>query len=233
MLYDNFYMEEISNKKAELKRFSISFLLMIIAQSFIVLSTVAFASAFKFLPRWMEFFAIFVILGYIVFFFATFVVRNVNKYFRYSLYLIVTIGICLLIFYICESSTNPIFLSWSKAFEWIDDILMFAFYLYFVYSVYDFCKKYEYRVGIKHAKAAIVTFVVLYTLNTSATFLSSADFIKHNIVANRVFLYGGWTINITMYVYILVVFIRLAIRLKHRIKEENRKEAEKDEKVPQ
>lgn len=226
-------MEEITNKKAELKRFSISFLLMIIGQSFTVLSTVGFVSAFKFLPRWMEYFTVFIILGYIVFFFAALIVRNVNKYFRYSLYLIVTVGICLLIYYICLSSTNPIFLSWAKALEWIDDILIFVFYLYFVYSVYVFCKKYEYRVGIKHAKAAIVTFVVLYTLNTFATFLSSADFIKHNIVANRVFLYGGWVVNIAMYVYILVVFIRLALRLKHRISEENRKEAEKDEKVPQ
>ena len=226
-------MEETNIKQFELKRFTITFLLMVIGQSFLVLSTVSFASAFKFLPRWMETFVIFTLFAFFIFLIAAFLARNINKYFRYSFYLMVTILICMLIYYICETSTNPIFLSWSKALEWVDDILIFVFYLYFFYSVYVFCKKYEYNVGIKHAKTALVAFIVLYSISTIATFLSSVDGIKHNIIANRIFLYGGWVLNITIYVYTLVVLIIFAVKAKKRIKLENKKEAEKDEKVPQ
>lgn len=211
-------MENIQNT-FDKKKYSIAMILFLVGQIFLVVSTISNGSSIKVLPRWLEAFSGFVILGIAVIIVSLITLLKIKKYFIYSLIAVIFSFIANGFSTICLTSNDPLYYALSKGFELSSDILLLIFYVYFFQGNYLIYKDLGYVDESKKMKKYCIIFLIIHIASIAIQYIAKIPAISHNLIANRVFLYGSWVVEFAVYVFSLVIVIGLVINAKKINKE--------------
>ena len=199
------------DSEKEIKRFRTSFLLFLIGQIFWTISAFSFGATFKFLPHWLSIFNAFTLIGHPIVVIALIRLRKINKDFILAL---ITMGLYLVtafIFSVCETSNDPLYLAIGKGMDWSKRILMCLMYIYTFIGCYHFFTKHNLETGAKKAKRAYIAFFIIYAFYFFFEIFSRFKFIMYNTVANRIFTYSSWFMELSVYVYAVLIMFVLVI----------------------
>ena len=220
-------VETLKEEKLPFKKIYAAYIIFLIAQLCLTVSVGAFGSRFKFLPRWLENFALFALLGYVLCFISTLMLKKYSKQFYYSFITAIILGVTSIVDDICMNSTDGLYLAWGKGLVWSIDFIEAVFFGYFFQGTYLLFSEYGHKQGAKKTKGYVISFAVLFSVKIIVTLFSKFPFIINNIVTNRVFVYSSWILDFVFYIYILVITIICFVYI-HKI---NKKEGDSNEEV--
>lgn len=189
------------------KKFRTGFILFMVSQIIVTLSTLSMGSEFKALPSWLGLFIVFEFFALITFFFAMLKLYKFNKNFTYAF---ITYGIyfTMTVFAdVSSQSTNDFYLAWSRAMDLICRILLCLFYIYSFLGFHHYFKEIGLEKGAKKMRVGYLSFAGMFLIERVFTFLSSLKAIKLNLVAYTIFKYGAWALNFAIEIYVLVMLI--------------------------
>lgn len=203
-------MDEIENKQY-FKKLKAANILFLIGQVCIIASIFSTASKFKFFPRWIENFVVFAILGFILFFIASLLVRKHNKSFVYAL---ITDGLMVsmsLVGAICETSNDGLYRAWATGLNWSLDILLLIFYYYYFQAAHLVFEEHSDIEKHSKTKIACLVFCSFSVTNLILKLVGKMSFISRNIIANRIFSYGTWILDFVICFFALIIAINILI----------------------
>jgi len=208
------------------KKFRTGFILFMISQIMVTLSTLSMGSEFKALPSWLGLFIVFEFFAFITFFFAMLKLYKFNKNFTYAF---ITYGIyfTMTVFAdVSSTSTSDFYLAWSRAMDLICRILLCVFYIYSFLGFYHYFKEIGLEKGAKKMRVGYLSFAGMFLIERVFTFLSTLQAIKLNLVAYTIFKYGAWALNFAIEIYILVTLILVFVMYEKYRKEGGKKNEE-------
>ena len=208
------------------KKFRTGFILFMVSQIMVTLSTLSMGSEFKALPSWLGLFIVFEFFALITFFFAMLKLYKFNKNFTYAF---ITYGIyfTMTVFAdVSSQSTNDFYLAWSRAMDLICRILLCVFYIYSFLGFHHYFTEIGLEKGAKKMRVGYLSFAGMFLIERVFTFLSSLKAIKLNLVAYTIFKYGAWALNFAIEIYILVMLILVFVMYEKYRKEGGKKNEE-------
>ena len=208
------------------KKFRTGFILFMVSQIMVTLSTLSMGSEFKALPSWLGLFIVFEFFALITFFFAMLKLYKFNKNFTYAF---ITYGIyfTMTVFAdVSSQSTNDFYLAWSRAMDLICRILLCVFYIYSFLGFHHYFTEIGLEKGAKKMRVGYLSFAGMFLIERVFTFLSSLKAIKLNLVAYTIFKYGAWALNFAIEIYILVMLILVFVMYEKHRKEGGKKNEE-------
>ena len=211
---------EMLNQKDELKRTKQAFILFMIGEICLLLAILSLGANFKFLPRWLESFAGFIILAFALSFIALCLIRKIHVSFTYS---VITIGVafCLIIVEtICSTSNDSLYLNWAKGLSWTNDMLICLYHVYFLQGCLFIFRKYENPKMEKDVKRVAIIYLIIFVIYILFNIGTKIPAILTNTVSNRVFVYGTLLFNFASIVFIIVNTVRIGIKVSIIRKEE-------------
>ena len=203
--------------RKELYLFKKSFILFTIGVSFLVLSTLNYATSINGVPRFFRMFSFFAFVSCFFYFISFFMIRKLHNSFT-NAYITVAIYLVVLLFgMVCETSNRPYFVELSRGLVWSANLLEIFYYILFFYGCSKLFEKHEFRKGRINAKLSYVIFASLSVLEALFTYLSKTRFVMRDIFFNRFFLYGSWGIQFLLYTFIFVISIMAAKYIQRKI----------------
>ena len=201
------------------KRITNSIIIFMVALIFAALANFSFGSSFKFLPRWLEAFVVFIVAAYILFFIAMLRLWRFNKSFKYAF---ITLGISMVVLFlsaVCETSNDGTYLVLAKAFSMSQELLTIVFYCYFFFGCREIFIESNKEKDAKKTLFYIIALIGLEVLSFLIARFAKFPFIAHNIVANRIFAYTPWVLQFVISFYAMAIAIVITIRV-HKIRKE-------------
>ena len=220
-----------NNNKKELALFRAGFINFFIAEIFLIVSTLSRATIISGVPRIFALLSTFTFVAYVLFTVSSFLLRNLNDYFRKSLYAIAIFDVVTFVYNICQTSTDGFFLSIGRGLYWSGSFIMCIYYVHFFFGMSEFFKKYNFNKAHKRSSLAVVIFVIFFIGETVFEYLSTTKLVLTNAFANRFFLYGSWGFEFLLYTSIFVVTILAMNYVNKHIPHEKKGKKKKDEKV--
>jgi hypothetical protein len=208
------------------KKFRTGFILFMVSQIMVTLSTLSMGSEFKALPSWLGLFIVFEFFAFITFFFAMLKLYKFNKNFTYAF---ITYGIyfTMTVFAdVSSTSTSDFYLAWSRSMDLICRILLCIFYIYSFIGFHHYFKEIGLEKGAKRMRIGYLSFAGMFLIERVFTFLSTLKAIKLNLVAYTIFKYGAWALNFAIEIYILVMLILVFVMYEKYRKEGGKKNEE-------
>ena len=213
--------EAILNDVNELKNTKKAFIIYMIGEICQIIGMLSMGANYKFLPRWLETFAFFSLIGYFLILVALCLIRKLHKTFTYSLITVGILSTLMLFAEVCSTSNEYIYIAWGKGLTWTNDVLLCIVHIYFFQGCIFLFRKYKDEKMEKDVKwVAIIYFIIfaVFMVFKIGTYIPS---ILKNTVANRVFVYGSILFELVSYVYVMVNVVRIAIRINLIRKEED------------
>lgn len=224
------------DEKSELKLFQKAVLIFLVGQILLMISVFNLTTAINGIPTWFKYLQYLSYATYLMYFITLFLIRWLNKSFRYSFYSLVIFAVVHFTEVICKTSTNQIFMSLGKGLSWSSDVLLCFVYLFFFNGCFMIFNKYQFMTGKKNARIAYITFLTLFILANLAEYLTGTRAVMGNSLARRITLYSYWGLLFSMHVFNLVMVSRASWYINKKMKqreEVNNHEQRKDEELPQ
>ena len=209
----------MEDKKKELKLFQIAFLIFMIGQIVLIISTLNFATSINGVPRFFRYFKYLKYLTYLSYFGALFIIRPLNQSFRYCFYSIIIFAVTHFIQLLCETSTNQFYVALGKGLDWSVDILLCIFYLLFFHGCFLFFDAHNLKTGKKNAYFVLITFLVLFISSKVFAYLAGTRTIMKLAFFNRFFLYGSWGFEFLIYTFTSIMVFRAMRYIHIKVKE--------------
>ena len=223
--------EQIKEPKSELKSFRAAFIIFLIGQIFLIVSTLTYAANINGVPRFFRFFDLFVVVTNVLDWVALFLLRKVNKSFRYSFYSVSIFLVLLIVYSIAMSSSESMYVAIGRGLSWSKDIVQAVFYIYFFHGCYLFFEKQGFNTGKKVAYISIFIFLGLFITSCVLTYLITVRPVQRNFVLYRIFLYSGWGFKFLIYAFTFVIVLRAGTYLQSKYKAKKKKEKDGEGKV--
>ena len=218
-------MEKITTPKDNQKKFQFTFVLFFIGQALLLLGFFSFGAQFKFLPSWLSLFAFFIFFGYIALFISLIRVYKVNQNFMYAAITMVITFVLSIMGDIASKSTEDFYIYLSKGFNWSGSITLCIFYVYFFLGCYDYFASRNLSEAQKHSKTGFIVFPILFVAQSLLQAGPDFAFIKFNLIANRICVYGSWIMYFVISCFVVALLLNIVIYM-HKL---NKKEGEKNE----
>lgn len=216
----------VDDSKKELKVFKKSFILFLVGQILLIISTLSRATVINGVPRWLSIFELFLYIAYIIYFFALFYIRNLNISFKRSFISLLALFVVFMFYEVSRTSESQFYVSSSRGLGWSIDIVKCIFYLYFFHGCSVLFDKYGFHAGKKKTIIFLSAFMLLFIAGETFNYLSSVSGILKNRFFNRFFLYGSWGLVFLTYVSVFVMTIIIAHYLNKKFKERKEREHE-------
>ena len=221
---------EIDEAKKELRSFRAAFIIFLIGQIFLIVSTLTYASNINGVPRFFAVFDLFVVVTNVLDWVALFLLKKVNRSFRYSFYSVSIFLVLLFVYMVAMSSSDSIYVAIGRGLYWSRDIVQCIFYLYFFHGCYLFFEKQKFNTGKKVAFVSIFIFLGLFIASCVLTYLITVRPVQKNFVLYRILLYSGWGAKFLIYAFTFVIVLRAGIYINRKINPKTKKKKEKHEK---
>ena len=222
--------KNVSEEKRSLRLFHVCTIIFLVAEVLLIVSTLNLATIINGIPRWFEYFKFVAYIGYLVFVFATFFLRRLNKSFFYSFLSMVIYILLTFVSRICSTSSNSLYVMLGKGLSWSAGAVFCIFFLYYFHGSAMVFKSFGYEQGRKVFLTFLISFVVLFLLSKGFEYFSTASFIRVT-TSQRFFLYGSWISIFLLYALSFVAVLMGTRYLNKKVKEENIYEG-KDETNP-
>ena len=223
-------IKEKESTKDELRVFQKCFLLFLIAQVLLTISTLGYATTINGVPRFLSLFKILSDVSNVIFIIALFKLKRINISFRHSFYSIITYLITIFVYGAFISSTNQFYVALGYGIKWTNDILSCMFYLYFFHGCYIFFNKNGLKTGRKRALITFFVFLTLFILKIIFVYITSVKLVLTNTILNRFFVYGSWALTASIYIFIFVMVLQAAIYVNKKLKPKTDMNSKKGEK---
>lgn len=226
---DSFSLDE----QKELKKFHTSFTLFLIAEIFLVVSSIANATNINGVPQVLSLLLILANVANFLFLIALIFIYKLNKSFTYSLIALIIFLVLAYIVTLCASSINPSDNAFGKGFSWSASISQVIFFIYYFHGCKILFEKFNLSRGPKQFRIFIIVFATLFLLEETFEYFSTAKFILSNHFANRFFLYGYWALSFftNLFVLIAVLLTKRYIDKQIIFKEKKRKDKKVNEQI--
>lgn len=224
--------EIVVTEKLDFKKTKASFIIYMAGQIFMILGIFSIGSQYKFFPRWIENFAFFSMLAYILIIIGLTRIRKLHISFSRSL---ITMGIlitCSFVSHICSTSSDYTYLTFGKSLEWSCDLLFCISTIYFFIGCLHIFRELKNEKMIKQVKRVSISYFAMFVIFILFKLGSTMPFILNNIVANRIFIYGRLLSELINYLFVAICVVFIAIKVNLIRKEEELKNEEQQE-IPQ
>ena len=226
---------KVDKTKKEQRTFHVAFIIFLIGQIFLIVSTLSYAANINGVPRIFAMFDIFIVVTNVLHWIALFILKKVNNSFKLSFYSVSIFLVLLMVHTIAMSSSESLYVAIGRGLYWSRDIVQCIFYLYFFHGCILFFEKHNLTGGKKVAIVSLFVLLALFIASSVLTYLITVRSIQRNFVLYRVMLYSGWGTKFLIYAYTFVVVIVLGQYLKKMLgplkKKRNKDEKRKAESV--
>lgn len=213
----------VDEKQKELKTFKKCFIVFLVGQILLIISTLSHSTIINGVPRWFSIFELLMYITYILYLFAVFPMRKYNQSFNRAFISLLALYIVDVFYEVCRTSESQFYVSASRGLNWSIDLVKCIFYLFFFHGCALFFDKYNLHAGKKKTIILLTIFLVLFALSEIFDYLSGTALLRRNRFFNRFFLYGSWGFSFLVYTFIFVMTNILAhfLNKKFRKRKEN------------
>ena len=207
-----------------LKKYQTAFLIITIAQFFMMLSLLQYGGAIKALSGVLAIFALFQDIAFIMMIVAATKLYEFNKKYFYSF---ITSIICLfvtLLYTVAKESTEDMTVAWSRGLNVSSDILLCIAYAYFFLGSKDKFNELNLEKNVKRSRLGFFVVITITIVINLMSFFGSFNFVKTNYLVAAIFKYGGIAMRFVMYTFMFVIILVMKIDMKKNIKEEPHEE---------
>lgn len=198
----------------EKRKYHHAFLLFTIAQLFMTLGLLDFATSIKALSDWLIIFTFLQLVGFILIIVSSIKLYGFNKnYF----YFFVTSIICLFVTMLSTvgmESTEDFTIAWARGLEVSANILMCAINAYFFLGSKEYFLGHQLYKNVKRSKIGFIFVIVITVIINLTVFIGSFNAIRTNFVAAAVFKYSALLMKLIMYSFIFIILIVMMIDMK-------------------
>ena len=212
---------EMLNQKDELKRTKQAFILFMIGEICLMLGALSMGADFKFLPRWLESFAFFDFVAFLLSFIALCLLRKLHVSFTYSAISVGVLFVAMTFDGVCLTSEESLYLLWGKGLGWTCDLLLCLYHVYFLQGCLFIFKKYNDEKMSKKVKQIAIIYLAIFATFIIFKIGTTIPAILKNTIANRVFIFGTLFFTLSTFIFTLINVIYISIKVSIIRKEEH------------
>lgn len=207
-----------------LKKYQTAFLIMTIAQFFMVLGLLQYGGAIKALSGILGIFALFTDAAFIMMIVAVTKLYEFNKNYFYCF---ITSIICLfvnILALVAKESTEDFTVAWARGLNVSFDILLCIAYAYFFLGSKEKFTELNLEKNIKRSRLGFFMVIGLTIAINLINFIGSFNFVRTNYIAAAIFKYGAIALRLALYTFMFVIIFIMKIAIKKYALEEPHEE---------
>lgn len=201
------------------KKYQTGFLLFTVAQFFMILGLMDYATSIKVLSDWLVLFTLCGLVGCILMVIASTMLYSYNKNYFYFLISALVCTFVVMLCIVATESTEDFTIAWSRGLNISGDILMCVSYGYFFLGSKDYFADNNLNRNIKRCSVSFVFIIVSTIVINLMNFVTTLDVVKTNYIANAIFKYGAVLFKFITYTFMLVMLILMFVHMHKQRKE--------------
>ena len=203
----------------KVKTFQKAFLIFTIAQFFMILGLMDYATGIKALSDWLVLFTLCELVGCILMVIASTMLYSYNKNYFYFLISALICAFTIMLYIIAEESTEDFTIAWSRGLAISGDVLMCVAYGYFFLGSKDYFIDNQLDKNVRRCKVSFIFIIVSTIVINIMNFIKTFDVVKTNYIAEAIFKYGVVLFKFITYTFMLVMLILMVIYM-HKVRKE-------------